>query len=55
MLDRELRMGSMIRLNSSALAVGVEANGDMPKAKNALALAPIPTTRRRRAWALRDR
>ncbi|MGO9926921.1 MAG: hypothetical protein ACLPLP_12555, partial [Mycobacterium sp.] len=46
MLEIELMIGSMISSNSSACADGVMANGDMPNAKKALALAIKPTTAR---------
>ena len=54
-LERELMIGSIITSNSSACADGVMANGVMPNAKNAPALAIKPTTARRSAFALRDR
>ena len=55
MLEIELIIGSIITSNSSACADGAAANGVMPNAKNAPALAIKPTTARRSAFALRDR
>ena len=55
-LAMELMMGSRITSNGSAWAAGAVASGPRPNAKNALALPPIPTARRRRrALALLDR
>src|ERR1700744_5419440 len=55
MLEIELMIGSIISSNSSACADGVVANGVMPNAKNAPALAIKPLTARRSAFALRGR
>ena len=51
----ELMTGSMITSNTSAWAAGEVASGVMPNAKNAPAVVPAPSTRRRLAFALRDR
>ena len=52
--DSELMIGSIITSNTSACADGATPHGPNPNANTAPALEPHPTTRRRRAFALRD-